>query len=453
MPGMLSSMPEAAGVSAAPVPRYTSYPTANHFAARIGPETHAAWLAALPAGSALSLYVHVPFCRALCFYCGCTTQAVRRHAPVAAYLDSLAAEAGRVARHLPADHVVRHVHLGGGSPDILTPAEIRALGAMLTARLRIAPDAGIAAEIDPRGFDAETAAAFAAIGLTRASIGVQDFDPVVQRAIGRVQGVEETARAVALLRAHGVRSVNIDLVYGLPHQTEAGVARTLEAVLALAPDRVAVFGYAHLPSRLARQRLIPAAALPDGAARLAQARRLAAMLVGAGYVARGIDHFARPEDALATHRLHRNFQGYTTDDVPTLIGLGASAISRLPQGYAQNAALAREYADMVAAGGLATVRGHALGRDDRVRGAAIERVMCDLAFSAGELRARFGIAAEEVVAIARRIMAESPEGLLLATPDGFRLTEAARPFARLVASRFDAYLTPDAAARRHAPAV
>ena len=453
MPGMLPSMPEAPGVPAPPVPRYTSYPTANHFAPRIGPDTHAAWLAALPSGSALSLYVHVPFCRALCFYCGCSTQAVRRHAPVAAYLDALAAEAARVARHLPAGHVVRHIHLGGGSPDILTPAEIRALGAMLAARLRIAPDAEIAAEIDPRGFDAETAAAFAAIGLTRASIGVQDFDPVVQRAIGRMQGVEETARAAGLLRTHGVRSVNIDLVYGLPHQTEAGVARTLEAVLALAPDRVAVFGYAHLPSRLARQRLIPAAALPDGAARLAQARRLSAMLVASGYVARGIDHFARPEDALATQRLHRNFQGYTTDDAPALIGLGASAISRLPQGYAQNAALVREYSDMIAAGGLATVRGHAFGRDDRVRGAAIERVMCDLAFSAADLRVRFGIAAEEVVAIARRIVAEAPAGLLLPTPDGFRLTEPSRPFARVIASRFDAYLAPDPAARRHAPAV
>ncbi len=453
MPEAEPTMPETVAAAAPPVPRYTSYPTANHFGTRVTPAVHAGWLAALPAGSALSLYVHVPFCRALCFYCGCTTQAVRRHAPVAAYLDAVAAEAGRVARLLPADHEVRHVHLGGGSPDILTPAEIRALGAMLAERFRIAPAAEIAAEIDPRGFGPETASAFAAIGLTRASIGVQDFDPAVQQAIGRVQGMEETARAVGLLRGHGVRSVNIDLVYGLPHQTEAGVARTLEAVLALAPDRVAAFGYAHLPSRLARQRLIPEAALPDGAARLAQARRIATILAASGYVACGIDHFALPSDALATRKLHRNFQGYTTDDTPVLIGLGASAISRLPQGYAQNAALTREYADMIAAGGLATVRGHAFGSDDLVRAAAIEQVMCDLAFSADGLHARFGRAADAMASIARRIVAQAPADLVVPTADGFRLTAVARPLARLFAARFDAYLLADPAARRHAPAV
>ena len=438
---------------AARAPRYTSYPTANHFSAAVGPELYDTWLAALPEEASLSLYMHVPFCDQMCWYCACTTKATKRYTPIAAYLDTLEAEMARIAEKLPAFHRVRHIHLGGGSPDILSPEDMLRLGERLHTLFRIDPDAEFAIEIDPRLMTEAKADSLAAIGVNRISVGVQDFDVSVQAAIGRMQSFEETRAAVAMFRARGITSINLDLVYGLPHQTLETVMATLDRALELSPDRIALFGYAHLPQRAANQRLIDEAALPDLNARYGLSCALSRALTEAGFMALGVDHFAKATDKLAKAPLKRNFQGYTTDDADALIGMGASSISRLPQGFAQNATGARDYAERIAAGGLATVRGAALTADDRVRATAISALMCDFTFDGQALTDGFGEAAADVIAIAEQLLAQDQDGLLERTDEGFRLTDAGRPFVRIVCAAFDAYLSPDPAARRHASAI
>lgn len=438
---------------AAPLPRYTSYPTANHFSGEIGASEYGSWLAELPEAAALSLYLHIPYCRELCWYCGCSTKAIRRYDPVARYVDVITAEMDAIALRVPTGHRTTHIHFGGGSPDILLPTDIRRIGETLHRRYHIAQNAEIAVEIDPRLLDAPRADAFADVGVNRVSIGVQDFDEAVQRAIGRMQNFATTRHAVDLFRARGVGSINIDLVYGLPHQTEASVERTIAQVLDLDPDRIAIFGYAHLPSRLKHQRLIDDAALPGAAARFAQSSRLAAILTGHGYVQIGLDHFARTEDALAAAPLARNFQGYTTDQADALIGFGASAISRLPRGYAQNAVAVDEYERRLGDSGLATARGWALTRDDRIRAFVIERLMCDFAFSARDLDRRFGRDAEPLAREAEDFIEQDADGFVQRTGDGFRITPRGRAFVRNVCAHFDAYLPRETARRRHALSV
>lgn len=438
---------------ATPLPRYTSYPTANHFSSAVDAKVYGDWLAQLPATPSLSLYLHIPYCRELCWYCGCSTKAVRRYEPVTEYLRLLCREVSTVGERLPERHQVTHLHWGGGSPDILSPEDIVRLGRGLQKTFHLATGAEHAVEVDPRLLNTARAAAFAEVGINRVSIGVQDFDEAVQKAIGRIQGFDVTRQAVRLFRERGIHSINIDLVYGLPHQTTASVLRTVDKVLGLEPDRIAVFGYAHLPSRLKHQRLIDKAALPNAAARHEQSTRIAERLVDAGYVQVGLDHFAQPSDPLATAALHRNFQGYTTDNADALIGLGASSISKLPQGYAQNAATADEYGRRIVADGLATQRGVAMTADDRLRAFVIERLMCDFAFSSRELLRRFGRRAEPLVETAEAIIEEDRDGLVRRTSDGFRMTLRGRPFVRNVCARFDAYLDPEVAKRRHALSV
>jgi oxygen-independent coproporphyrinogen-3 oxidase len=437
---MATDTPDIVRRHAAPVPRYTSYPTAPHFSPRIGEVHYVSWLAELAAGSRISLYVHIPFCHTLCWYCGCNTRATQRYAPVAGYLPSLLTEIANVAALVPTEHAVTHIHWGGGSPNILSPADIRLLADEVRARFNVAQEAEFAVEIDPRRLAAAQVEAFAQAGMTRVSIGVQDFDRSVQAAIGRLQSPADTRAAIAAFRGRGIRSVNIDLVYGLAHQTLESLDRTLGRVLELEPDRVAAFGYAHIPERLKHQRLIDEDALPNDVERYAQSRRISERLQEQGYVRIGLDHFAKPGDALAQGPVHRNFQGYTTDDADALIGLGASAISRLPEGYAQNAAAVPDYLRRIRAFGLATAKGFVLGPEDRVRAHVIERLMCDLAFSAADLRRRFGGSAEPAIAEARALLGADEHGLVQATPDGFSVTERGRPFVRSLCARFDAYL-------------
>jgi oxygen-independent coproporphyrinogen-3 oxidase len=438
---------------AVPVPRYTSYPTANHFGATVGADDYRAWLQALAPGSSLSLYLHIPYCRELCHYCGCNTKATHKYRPVADYLTALEAEIGTVSGLVPASHSVAHIHWGGGSPNILEASDILQLGDSLASQFTISPNAKFAVEIDARELHPEQVVAFAQIGVNRVSLGVQDFNETVQRAIGRMQSYETTRQAVEYFRDEGIRSINIDLVYGLPHQTEDSVARTIEQVLSLDPDRIAIFGYAHLPQRLKHQRLIDNATLPGAMERLKQSQRVAAMLKQAGFVALGLDHFARRTDDLSSKPLTRNFQGYTTEIASALIGLGASAISRLPQGFAQNEVAVDSYSRRLVLSGLATARGSILTSDDRVRAHVIERLMCDFTLSESELKTRFGPDAEEVVAAARGIVADDADGLVEATDDGFRMTERGRPFVRNICARFDAYLPQAVEQRRHALAV
>ncbi|MCB0058967.1 MAG: oxygen-independent coproporphyrinogen III oxidase, partial [Caldilineaceae bacterium] len=362
---------------AAPVPRYTSYPTAPHFSPAVDAATYGRWLDEMENDLPLSLYVHIPFCNELCWYCGCATKITRKREPIARYLSALSREIDTVADRIKIRHAVTHIHWGGGSPSILEPNEIRALAAQLKTRFKLSPSAEFAVEIDPRGLDEARIAAFADSGVNRVSIGVQDFDLAVQKAINRMQSVEQTAWVVDTFRKHGIEAINIDLVYGLPKQTLETLDQTMDHVLALAPDRIALFGYAHLPARIKHQRLIPDDTLPDTAARFAHANRAAERLTEGGFVTIGLDHYARPHDPLASGTVRRNFQGYTTDTAAALIGLGASSIGRLPQGYVQNTPAIGEYERRVLDGGLATVRGHAMSTEDAARGLVIERLMCD----------------------------------------------------------------------------
>jgi len=435
---------------ATPVPRYTSYPTANHFATDVGPDDYASWLEALTANAKLSLYVHIPYCRDLCWYCACNTRAVRRYEPIASYIDVLLTEVAHVAARLTTHHS-SNIHFGGGSPDILSAHDLRRIAAAIRNRFEVSETAEIAIEVDPRLLDPERVSAFADIGINRASLGVQDFDDRVQAAIGRVQSFEVTRRAIEDLRSAGIGSINIDLVYGLPYQTMDSVNHTIDRVVSLAPDRIATFGYAHLPRRMKHQRLIEAAHLPGAIDRYEMSQLLTRRFVAAGYRRIGLDHFARPADPLAASEIHRNFQGYTVDDSDALIGIGASAIGKLPRGYVQNATTTADYARRIAKHGYATVRGIALSLDDSVRALTIERLMCANDFSERVLTERFGAAAAPIVATARHILDTDPDGLLEATGDGFRMTELGRPFVRSICARFDTYLQDGVA--RHSMAV
>ncbi|MEZ5812531.1 MAG: oxygen-independent coproporphyrinogen III oxidase [Rhizobiaceae bacterium] len=439
----------------ASVPRYTSYPTAPHFSADVGPDGYARWLAAVPMDAGISLYVHVPYCDRLCWFCACATKQTRRYEPVSRYLRSLEAEIATISGHLAGRGRVTALHFGGGSPTMLKADDIVALADTLKRHFIFAGDAEISVEIDPNDMDGDRHRALAEIGMTRASLGVQDFDDRVQRAINRIQTFDQTREVVEAVRAAGAASVNIDLLYGLPLQSVASVEATLAKVVTLSPDRIALFGYAHVPWMKKHQTMIDEAALPDIAERFAQAGRAAGLLREAGYQAVGIDHFARPDDSMARAaregRLKRNFQGYTTDGADVMIGLGASSIGRLPQGYVQNMPATGGYQRMVDEGGLATVRGAELSEEDRMRARIIEQLMCSFAFSASGLVAEFGDRAMPLVAEARRMAVTDREALVKATADGFTITAAGRPFTRLIASRFDSYFGNGPA--RHSTAV
>ena len=438
-----------------PVPRYTSYPTSPHFTEAVGPEFMQGWLAALPERLPLSLYLHVPFCDTLCWFCGCHTKVVARYEPVATYLELLLAEIDLVARRLEGRRPVLHVHMGGGSPTVLTPEDHARLTAALNAAFDLQPGAEIAIEIDPRGLRQSQVETLAACGTPRASLGVQDHDPRVQQAINRIQPFETTAAAVEMLRAAGIEALNLDLRYSLPYQTEAGLRRTVSECLSLAPNRIALFGYAHVPGLKAHQRLIPEEALPGPAERWAQAEAAAEVLTEAGYRWIGLDHFARPDDplalALGEGRLKRNFQGYTADAAPALIGFGASAISALPQGYAQNQVPVHAYAAAVRADRLATARGFILDRDDRLRRAVIERLMCDLRVDLEALSAEHGLDGGHLSPELARLAPFERDRLVERRGSEIRVTESGRALVRSVAGVFDRYL-PNSVAR-HSQAV
>jgi oxygen-independent coproporphyrinogen-3 oxidase len=431
------------------VPRYTSYPTAPHFSAAVGAEAYAEWLAALPADATLSLYLHVPYCTELCLYCGCTTKAVRRRAPVEAYADNLREEIALLAAVAGGRRVV-HLHWGGGTPSVLGGEII----ADLVERLRGAFDftqlAEHAIELDPRRLTAELAGVLGRIGVTRASFGAQDFSPHVQQAIGRVQSFECLEEAVAAVSAAGIADVNIDLMYGLPRQTVGDVIRSAECAASLAPSRLALFGYAHVPWFKTHQKLIEAETLPGAAERIAQMYAAAETLEECGYVQIGLDHFARPDDDLAQAadggRLHRNFQGYTTDAADALIGLGASSIGRLAQGFVQNAPDIGSYARAIADGRLAVVKGVKFSADDRRRARIIERLMCDFAVDLDREAPATDFSAE-----LDAVDALSASGIVRRHGREIVVTEKGRPFVRLVAATFDAYLPQNA--KRHSVAV
>ncbi|WP_192180365.1 oxygen-independent coproporphyrinogen III oxidase [Mesorhizobium amorphae] len=447
--------PELAARLGENVPRYTSYPTAPHFHPGVDAAVQKGWLEALEGGDEISLYLHIPYCDRLCWFCACHTKQTRHYEPVTAFLRSLHAEVATIAGHVRGKASVRAIHFGGGSPTMLKPEDMVALGTVLRDNFDFLPNTKISVEIDPNDMDDARLDALAEIGMTRASLGVQDFDPKVQKAINREQSFLQTKTVVDGVRSRGVESVNLDLLYGLPHQTRESVCSTVAQALTLEPDRMALFGYAHVPWFKKHQTMIDEVWLPGPTERFAQSQLAARAIVDKGYEAIGLDHFAKPGDTLAlashTGALHRNFQGYTEDRCETLIGLGPSSISRFRQGYAQNMPSTAEYGRMVANGGLAGVRGIAFSDDDRVRGWIIERLMCDFAFSAIDLVERFGEAGQKLLIQASSIALQDPDRLLELQGDSFVVLAEGRLFVRSIAAKFDKYFESGTA--RHSVAV
>ena len=369
------------------LPRYTSYPTALAFQPAPDDADIRRWLGDIQSHDTLSIYAHIPFCERLCWYCGCHTSVPNGYARVARFLDHLKREIDLWGEALPAHAGTAHLHFGGGSPNSLNTGDFADLLALLATRFRLRPGAEVAVELDPGTLQREFAGGLGAAGVTRASLGVQTFDPEVQRLVNRFQPVEQVATAVDDLRGGGVAAINFDMMYGLPGQTCANVAASMATALALDPDRVALFGYAHVPWMKKHQAVIRDADLADVSGRWAQAEAAESVLAAHGYVRIGMDHYARPDDPmtarLAEGTLHRNFQGYTDDPSSVLIGVGPSAISSLPFAYAQNRLRVDDWAADIAAGRLPVGRQLETTSDDRLRRTVIERLMCDLQVDVG----------------------------------------------------------------------
>ena len=441
------------GLFDAKVPRYTSYPPAPHFSASADGAIAQDWLTKIAPGAEISLYLHVPFCRRLCWFCACRTQGTRSDDPVLAYVETLQREIELLADKLPAGVTLSRLHWGGGTPTLLPPAQIRALAASLFQLAPLARGGEFSVEIDPNEADAARLDALAEAGMNRASIGVQDFDPLIQKAIGREQSYELTQTVAAAIRARGVRSLNADILYGLPHQNPARIRASVEKLLSLDPDRVALYGYAHVPWMSRRQQLIPSDNLPTPQERLELFDSARQLFVAAGYAEIGIDHFARPEDGLAqaaaSGRLRRNFQGYTDDQAEVLLGLGASSISRFPQGYAQNAPATADYTKAVRAERLPVQKLHGFAGEDRLRARIIESLMCDFAVSRQALVQQIGADPARIDALFAEVAARFEDVITL--QDGhFSIPPAARPLTRIIARAFDAYAAPEG---RHSIAI
>ena len=426
------------------VPRYTSYPPATGFDTATGADSWHDWMEALPQDPAVSLYLHIPFCKSMCWYCGCHTTIPNRRERIERYVEALLLELDQRAAALPAGHGVHHIHFGGGSPDMLNAAEFSRILDRVRQRFSISPDAEIAAELDPRGVTPELAAGLVENGFNRVSLGVQDLSKEVQTLIHRIQPAETVARAAMRLRRAGILAINMDIMYGLPAQTVERVEATARAVADMGADRVSVFGYAHVPWFKKHQRAIPEDRLPGASERFDQMHAAAACLKDAGYAAIGFDHFARPEDSLAraarAGELRRNFQGYTDDPYDVLIGYGASSISESRQGYLQNLTDPAHYAQALENGTLVQVRGLERTPAECETGERIARLLCDFEVEPGP----DGFDAEALADVVA-------DGLVVLRPARLIVTPAGRPYVRNIAARIDPAF--QAAVNQHSQAV
>lgn len=430
------------GLFDAKVPRYTSYPTAPHFSDDVSESDFVKWINAVPEGGEISLYVHIPFCRRLCWFCACRTQGTQSEEPVRAYVQTLLAELKLLKAQLPAGVRLSRLHWGGGTPTLLSPDLMETLAQAVFDVAPLAEQGEFSVEIDPNEIDGDRLDVLAAAGMNRASIGVQDFDNEVQETIGRLQGFDITRDAVDMIRARGVASLNADILYGLPHQSRARITSSVQKLLSLSPDRVALYGYAHVPWMARRQTMIPSDALPTPDERLDLFDTARRLFLWDGYEEIGIDHFAAKHDGLAEAqklgRLRRNFQGYTDDTAEVLIGVGASSISRFPQGYTQNAPSTGKHTGAVREGRFSTAKGHAFKGDDLVRARMIEALMCDFRISAAEMKNRFGVSAKRFAELMAPVVREFGEHVTL-NEEGLYLPPEARPLTRMVARAMDAY--------------
>ena len=435
-----------------PGPRYTSYPTADRFVEAFGADDYIQALKQRRSGVAmampLSLYVHIPFCESLCYYCACNKIITKHHSRAEEYLRYLSREIDLHTAHVGVGQSISQLHLGGGSPTFLSDPELRELMAMLRRSFALVPGGEYSIEIDPRTVDAGRLETLAELGFNRLSFGVQDFDPAVQKAVHRIQPAEQVFSLMASARHLGFESVNVDLIYGLPMQTPESFDRTLAQVVELKPDRIALYAYAHLPERFKPQRRIITVELPNAASKVSMLSRSLSAFLDAGYVYVGMDHFALPDDALAIAkrqgRLHRNFQGYSTQPDCDLIALGVSSIGRVGATYSQNAKTLAEYYDLLDQGRLPVVRGLAVSRDDLVRRAVIMALMCqgqvqfesiDLAYLV-DFKTYFAKEIEALGNLASQGLVELNEAGIQVTADGWF-------FVRAIAMVFDRYLQTD----------
>lgn len=438
-----------------PGPRYTSYPTADRFVEAFGPEQYAQALGLRAAGlgvssTPLSLYVHLPFCESLCYYCACNKIISKHHERAGAYLRYLGKELDLHGRIMGRGQTVSQLHLGGGSPTFLSDDELRELMALLRRHFRFVAGGEYSIEVDPRTVDAARLQTLAELGFNRLSFGVQDFDPAVQKAVHRVQPRQQVCALVEAARASGFESVNVDLIYGLPQQTTASIERTMSQIIKLRPDRIALYGYAHLPERFKAQRRIDAALLPSAASKITMLAHAMKAFLNAGYVYIGMDHFALPDDALAVAkrmgRLHRNFQGYSTHPDCDLVALGVSSIGRIGSTYSQNAKTMQEYCNMLDGDQFPVVRGLILSRDDLVRRAVIMALMCqgDLAIDAIE-EAHLIVFRQYFARELRLLEQQAEQGLVELSDHRIKVTPRGWFFVRAVAMVFDRYLQSDLA--------
>jgi len=424
------------------VPLYTSYPTVAQFTPEVTPEIYAGWLKGLPDDEAVSLYIHVPFCSRLCWNCARNTRPAISRGTVAAYVLYLEKELLAVHRALGRRRLrVSSIQFGGGTPNILKPMELRSVMATLSAAFRFAGSLEVGAELDPETLTKDWVTLASVNGLSRAGLGVQNLDRNVQAAVHRPEAFDHIADCMRWLRDGGVTSINMDLMYGLPRQTRANTLATLDSMMTLRPERVSLLGYALPPGMTVSRTLIEEAALPGASERLDQIDAAAERLTSEGYVHIGMDHFALPEDDLcqaqAEGHLHRNFQGYTADSTPVVIGMGPSAIGSLPQGFARNALQVGDWRKALDHDQLPIALGAMLSADDRFRGEIIERLLCDFAVDLGEIASRYGRKPRDLVHELSRLESFAADGLIESEGTRLRVTEAGRRVVRNICAVFD----------------
>ncbi len=430
-----------------PGPRYTSFPTAPHFTDAFQPVDWEAHIANNNTSTErpLSLYFHIPFCDTLCWFCGCTTVISRRREPIDVYVDYLFREIDLYADRIHPGREVVQIHFGGGTPTHLTPTQIRAVGRKIRDRFNVASGAEISCEMDPRGLTIEHLEALRDAGFNRASLGIQDFSPEVQKAVNRIHDEESISRVLANIRSTGFRSINLDLIYGLPHQTPASFAETIGSVLALDPDRLAVFSYAHVPWMKPHQKLIREEDLPEPEEKLQMLKHIVETVTGSGYEYIGMDHFAKEGDELTLAQragtLQRNFQGYSTRAGADIYALGMSSISQLPRCYAQHTKELTEYYKAIDEEQLPVVKGVALTDDDDLRRTIIMRLMCDMALDFDALSDDLEVDLREYLEDEIQELAPfEKDGLIELTGEGFKVTPSGRLLVRNIAMNFDPYL-------------
>ena len=439
-------------------PRYTSYPTADRFASSFDADSYLPILNRAASEKDLSLYFHIPFCRSICYYCACNRIITTDHGRSSKYIRYLGQEMALLSKHFPSRRRVVQLHWGGGSPNFLSHAEMRQLMALTRQNFDLVEGGEFSIEVDPRQVDADSVAVLAELGFNRMSIGVQDFDPAVQKAINRQQSEQETTRVISAARIHGFKSLSIDLIYGLPRQSLDGFARTLDRVIAMQPDRLSVYNFAYLPALFKPQRRIAETELPSPETRLQLLALAINRLIQAGYVYIGMDHFAKPENELAVAqqqgRLHRNFQGYSTYANCDLLALGVSAISQMGASYAQNCKTLDEYYGRLDQGILPTARGFELNTDDQLRRAVIQALMCHFDLDIAQMERTFHIdflhyfapELEELRELAAVDLVEVDETRIQILPAG-------RFLVRAVAMIFDRYLRADRQKTRYSKVI